>query len=90
MSLQRVVWAETVIEDSGATPNHSLRGMRSIIRRGRPGESNARRKICRTVSVGLILVSQSITEQQVRTHLPIILPVEADIDLRDPHQRLPR
>src|SRR5207253_11382965 len=87
---QRVGFVESVVENPASAANHSLRRMRTITGRRRPGKRQSRRKVRRAVSICLILVSQSITEGSIWTNLPLVLSIDTAIDLRNGRQRISR
>src|SRR5207247_11355494 len=72
-----------IVKDSAAAANDGLRRFRRISGAWRPGKTKARSKVILAAYIALILVAQAITQSQIRTYAPIVLPVNTKINLRD-------
>src|SRR5207253_6842312 len=79
--LQRQVFADAIVENSKAAANSRLRGMLRAYRAGRPGKTNAWRKVKITADVVLVLVTQAEAQHQVRAIFPVVLNETAKINL---------
>src|SRR6185369_13206988 len=84
---QRVVFAETVVEEAGADANHRLRRTRAVGRTGRPRDRESRGKVILAVRVRLCFVTQAVTQREVRSQTPIILNKHTVVCLLDAGQR---
>ena len=82
------ILADAIVKDSKAPTNYCGRSLARIDGAGRPCKTDARREIKIAFDVGLIFVSQSEVDGEIRPQLPVILDKSAKIELADCRERI--
>ena len=85
---QRLEFTEPVVEKSCPEPNYHFRWLRTVSRARRPRHCKPRREVVLAVRVGLRLVTQAITECQIRLDAPVVLYIHTLISLANISKRV--
>src|SRR6185295_3553797 len=90
IGLQCVAFVEAIVEDAAAAPNYHLGRLGAVRRSGGPRKGKPRCKVKDAGDVSLALVTQAITQGEVWSHAPVVLSVDAEVDLRNVGFRIAR